>query len=258
MFLPIIMAFKLSLHISITMKRLFCFLLLLTVVHHSFSQDVHIEFSVHYENMYNDFLDTVSEVPFLDITYRNETARDIYFNKIGGNSCYPSFVSTSSLNISYEVYKSEDHHKMMAFNHSDYSEDFIVEIGTVWVALDSTQRIDEEIMMNAINDDLFNMYNWKELEEEQNCYIKSSETDFSLIFLKAGESYTDSYNLMAFYINKGSFTFKLSSSYKQNIIIRNCWNNSDKQYSQVEISLPEKINQYHRYDGDFTVKETTL
>ena len=41
-------------------------------------------------------------------------------------------------------------------------------------------------------------------EEEQNCYIKSSETDFSLIFLKAGESYTDSYNLMAFYINKGN------------------------------------------------------
>ena len=252
------MAFKLSLHISIIMKRLFCLFLFLIVVHHSFSQDVHIEFSVHYENMYNEFLDTISEVPFLDITYRNETAQDIYFNKIGGNSYYPSFVSTSSLNISHEVYKSEDHHKMMAFNHSDYSEDFIVEIGTIWVALDSTQRIDEEIMMNAINDDLFNMYNWKELKEEQNCYMKSSETDFSLIFLKAGESYTDSYNLMAFYINKGSFTFKLSSSYKQNIIIRNCWNNSDKQYSKVEISLPEKINQYHRYDGDFTVKETTL
>ena len=160
------MAFKLSLHISITMKRLFCFLLLLTVVHHSFSQDVHIEFSVHYENMYNEFLDTVSEVPFLDITYRNETARDIYFNKIGGNSCYPSFVSTSSLNISYEVYKSEDHHKMMAFNHSDYSEDFIVEIGTVWVALDSTQRIDEEIMMKYLEGEELS-------EEEKNNYYQN-------------------------------------------------------------------------------------
>ena len=234
----------------------------------SFSQNVRVELAIHYETMYNDFLDTITEVPFLDVTYTNDTDIDIFLKGVSDVQwSYPKFGKGTSMEIPYEVYKSPDYHKIMAFNKSNYAEDFVVELDGTWTALDSMQVEKNEIFLHYINDDLSYMYDWKELDDvkktgmpraEEIWQAMKNKTGPSLVFLKSGTSFVNSYNLMALCINKRNFLFRVSSSYAANSVVESCWNMADGCYVQMEWLLPDMIQQYRRYDGEIKTNECLL
>lgn len=250
------------------MKKFIYLVTLFIMAYPSFSQDVSIGFSVHHEMMYNDFLDTTTNVPFLDVTYTNRTDQDIFINGICNlESSYPHFIATNMLNIPFEVYSSPDYHKIMAFNHPIYDENFIVEIDDIWTVLDSTQIDIDEISLHFVNDDLSHMYYWKELVDIKKLGIAHAESvlfainnknGLNLVFLKAGASFSSSYNLIALYINKGKYLFRVSPAYSANSIKERCRNMTDNQSISMELQLPDTIMHYNRYDGEIETKEFLL
>ncbi len=251
------------------MKRFICLLILLCVVSGlSFSQNVRIEFAVHYETMYNDFLDTITEVPFLDVTYTNNTNIDIFLKGVSDVQwSYPKFGKSTSMGIPYEVFASPDYHELMAFSHSSYAEDFVVELDGMWTVMDSMQVGKNEISLHYINDILSYMYDWKELDDvkktgmpraEETWQAMKNQTGWNLVFLKSGTSYVSSYNLMALCINKGKFLFRVSPTYTANSVVESCWNMADGCCVQAGLLLPDTIQQYRRYDGEIKTNECLL
>lgn len=233
-----------------------------------FSQNVRIEFAIHYETMYNDFLDTITEVPFLDVTYTNDTNIDIFIKGVSDVQWpYPKFRKGTAMGIPYEVYKSSDYHKIMAFNKSDYAEDFVVELDGTWTVLDSMQVDENEVFLHYINDDLSYMYDWKELDDMKKTGMPRAEeiwqamknnTGLNLVFLKSGTSYVTSHNLMALCINRGKFLFRVSPRYTANSVVESCWNMAEGCFVQMEWLLPDTIQQYHRYNGEIKTNECLL
>lgn len=251
------------------MKRFICLLILLYVMPGlSFSQNVRIEFAVHYETMYNDFLGTITEVPFLDVTYTNGTDFDIFMKGVSDVQWpYPNFEKSTMMGIPYEVYTSPDYHEIMAFGHSSYAENFVVELDEIWTVLDTSQLGQNEIALHYINDKLSYMYDWKELNDikksgmpraEETWQAQKNKTRWNLVFLKSGTSYVSSYNLMALCINEGKFLFCVSPTYTANSIIESCWNMADGCFVPTEILLPDTIQQYRRYDGEIKTNECLL
>lgn len=239
------------------MKRFLNLLVFVLLTKTIISQNVCIDFSVHYETIFSDFLDTVAEVPFLDITYKNDTDQDVFIQGVCDlQSSYPKFGIGSMLHVPYDAYISPDFYEIMAFSHPNYDEDFVVEINDIWTVLDSLQLDDDEFCYSPINDNLCYMYEWKELDDIRKTGMSRPEhmmglpKGLNLIFLKAGTSYVSSYNLYALCINKGSYLFRVSSSYSANFITESCYNMANGRFVSVKLSLPDEIQQYHRYDGE--------
>ena len=229
----------------------------------SFAQDVKVELSVRYETMRNDFVDSVTVVPFLDITYRNDGEKDVFLRGVCQNTYYPVFVGLALENIPYEEYMSPDRLRNRAFHHLDYEEDFRVVIGDVWVAYDSSQSIEDDVELRYINDDFCYMYEWKTRQDYAAAGLPSDfsvqrSSDPNLVFLKSGESFVNSFNLMAFFINKGSFLFCIDPSYRANTFPIHCWNNSEKRFSNAELLLPDAIGKYKRCDDEILIKDAFL
>lgn len=248
------------------MRRFVCLLTMMCCVSGlSYSQNVRIEFSVHYETMYNDFLGTITEVPFLDVTYTNGTDFDIFMKGVSDVQwSYPKFGKSTLMGIPYEVYTSPDYHEIMAFSQSYYSEDFVVELDGIWTVLDTSQLGKNEIALHYINDKLSYMYDWKELDDikksgmpraEETWQALKNKAGLNLVFLKSGSSYVSSYNLMALFINKGKFLFRVSYTYTANSVVQSCWNMADGCFVHTEILLPDTIQQYRRYDGEIKTNE---
>lgn len=239
------------------MKRFLNLLVFALLTETIISQNVCINFSVHYETMFSEFLDTIAEVPFLDITYKNNTDQDVFIKGVCDlQSNYPKFGIGSLSHVPCDVYISPDYYEIMAFRHPDYDEDFVVEINDTWTVLDSTQLVEDELCLCPINDNLYYMYEWKELDDIRKTGMPHPEhmmrlpKGLNLVFLKAGTSYVSSYNLDALCINKGSYLFMVSSSYSANSITESCYNMADGRFVSAKLSLPDEIQQYHRYDGE--------
>jgi hypothetical protein len=68
------------------------------------------------------------------------------------------------------------------------------------------------------------------------------------MFLKAGESKEELYNLTSFYLVKGTYTFLIKDDHFKDCVINNvgCGGANDV------LPLPKKVGQYKLYSGKFT------
>ena len=79
------------------------------------------------------------------------------------------------------------------------------------------------------------------------------------IFLKAGEIYTDSYNLIGFQMIKGSFMFYISiDSLTDYIYTTPIWDNNQSKYVETKTMLPKLVGEYKLYSGKFNTNKITI
>jgi len=72
------------------------------------------------------------------------------------------------------------------------------------------------------------------------------------VFLKPNEIHTDTYNLVAYKIVEGCFTFFIKRKEIKNYVA------TYKDEIDQEIELPEIVGEYHRYSGAFNTNKVTV
>lgn len=250
-------------------------------IQYTFSQDVSIELSVNWKlNEHSFYKDSIMCVPILNITYRNNSENNYYFLKISDNhkGC-PIIGRGGLLNYPVEEYLHPNYLKR-ANKHLDYSrktysviigQDILFEKG--WIIEDETDtnKIKE---IDFINDDLANIYEYlykkqtnvisDSIEQVQLYYDKLRLTSDEIlkntdkfVFLKTGEYYTESYNLVGFELVKGSFIFYVDSDCLKDYVITG--QSFDKgKYIDIKTYLPKQVGKYKLYSGDFKTNKVII
>ena len=256
-------------------------LLCITSLH---SQSISIELSVKWEkgtDVYNE--DSIIYVPKLSITYRNNSDTNFYFKKVSeSRSGLPFFRHGSLLQYPIEEYLNPNYLKR-AKAHGNYTnENYKVEIKAVsftnsWFLFNDTLNIEEEQEIDIVNDDLANIYEYiyRENYNKQPNYFEQTKIDFTefdltpdkilneysnkFIFLRAGEIYTDSYNLIGFQMIKGSFMFYISiDSLTDYIYTTPIWDNNQSKYVETKTMLPKLVGEYKLYSGKFNTNKISI
>ena len=74
------------------------------------------------------------------------------------------------------------------------------------------------------------------------------------MFLKAGETKEDVYNLTCFDLVKGTYTFILNASEFSNQVLTEWKIGEPDEF----LSLPKKVGEYKLYSGEFTANSMTV
>jgi hypothetical protein len=120
---------------------------------------------------------------------------------------------------------------------------------------------------DLINDNLYRVYRdiFDTLSWESTSAFKIAfkESDFifedypndnvrnQFVFLKPGESYTDTVNLIGFLLIGGNYTFKLSRDVLKNYVL-------GEPLHEIKIYLPSHIKEYKLYDGEIRTNEVRI
>ena len=78
------------------------------------------------------------------------------------------------------------------------------------------------------------------------------------VFLKPGESYTDTYNLIGFKLLKGSFTFYVRPHLPPYVYTAPIWDSHQSQYAERKVLLPQIVGGYTLYSGNFYSNKITI
>ena len=225
-----------------------------------FSQPLNINLSVKWEKVENVFYrDSLCDTPFLCITYENNTDQNIYFHKVCNSlTGFPSLPIPGLLEYSRDEYLNPNYLKR-AKSYINFSEDsFYVDMGGQglyeegWEIMPLCSDINKERTTHPINGEIRNINSLKGnvdpdlfpslLDSAQ--ILNSYKEQF--VFLRPKEKHVDVFNLYAFYLIGGDFTFAISQYYKPNII--------SVRLEGIEIGekeLPVFIDRYLLYKGDF-------
>lgn len=74
------------------------------------------------------------------------------------------------------------------------------------------------------------------------------------MFLAAGETKEDVFNLTCFYLAKGTYTFVLEGEHFRDSVLTEWVIDGDNKFHP----LPGKIGKYHLYSGKFTANSVTV
>lgn len=269
------------------------FLLFIAFVFNSvllYSQSISVELSIHWE------IDSISYplseenpyVPFLDITYRNNSNEDVYFLKVSPslNGC-PTFLRSVSLvhpqdysrkKVFSELVRSKDYiiNSSLLSNYSD--DHFTVIMGTSpfycskLELLPDTLDPNEGHMIAEINDDLSDIYglistSYSYSVNAGNIYYSTSditengvsnEIKNKFVFLRQGEIYSEKYNLIGFKLLKGHFTFYANGDFPSYVYTSNIWDKKQQKFFNIQTLLPRLIGVYKLYSGHFYSNKITI
>lgn len=231
----------------------------LTIYTSSSSQNVIVELKTHWKTEYNCLKDTVEMIPYLDIVYSNNTSQDIYFSKICKSLIYPNFSDVTMMN--YVNKNDDDFIKKRALRHLSYSSCYNVYIGDNWTIFDTIHNPETDLITDEfINSDVYYIYEWMKQQIYNFDFIDSYYNVVNTVFLKSGDSYTDSYNIMPLLINDGQYIFKIGQvGCNHNCVVTKYKNNYKKNGITMKCEqLPEMIEGFKRYDGEITIIETML
>jgi hypothetical protein len=168
--------------------------------------------------------------------------------------------------------------------HGNYdSQNYKVYIGGTplyrqgWIIENDTLNPENEHEINMINDDLADIYEYMHRRHcvnnsdlIQECKLYFSITDISpanilnivkdqFVFLKPGECYVDTYNLIAFKLVGGSFTFCIDkNSLKDYVCTEPIWDKKQSKYVDIHVALPPEVGEYKLYSGDFNTNEIII
>jgi hypothetical protein len=78
------------------------------------------------------------------------------------------------------------------------------------------------------------------------------------VFLKPGETFIDTYNLVAFKIVEGCFTFFIGQEDIKNYVLYQEHYPEMKRIVDIEHELPTIVGEYHHYSGAFNTNKVTV
>jgi len=245
-----------------------------------FSQCLNVKLSVIWE-MESDILkeDSIVNVPKLSITYHNNCTTNYYFLKLSKNRGEtPWFRCAVLTNPPREKLNSEDIKKKLFDKY--VNQNFNVTIGKEpaayayywWLHNDSINMFEERLVncnLESIYEYIYEKINphyvnkrepfkhWFEPEDILPENISNFVKD-QFVFLKAGESYTDTYNLIGFKLVEGCFTFILPKNTIENYILTTQYDLENEKYKYQELELPAVIGEYQLFSGAFNTNKVTV
>jgi len=78
------------------------------------------------------------------------------------------------------------------------------------------------------------------------------------VFLKSGETHSEPYNLIAFIILEGCFTFHTLDNIIENYVLTTQMDSATKRPVEQKLELPETVGEYFRYSGSFNTNKVTV
>lgn len=249
------------------------------------AQSVSIELSTRWVKTDDLFLnDSVLHCPQyhpeLLITYRNNSDTNYYFRKISDNLHELPRIPDGIL-LQYPIEEIGNPlrgiKKLIDYSNQNYNV-YIGDDGyyvNSWYILNDTTDYEEIHPMELINHDLANIYEYiyrelyKHPKSPQEARIDFSETEITpkaildakekFVFLKPNEVFMDCYNLIAFSLLHGNFSFLVYPTNPLDYVyVESVWDNNLSMYVQHKKPLPKKVGEYHLYSGYFSTNELSI
>jgi len=271
-------------------KILFFTSILLLQCHFIFSQCISVELNVTWDEGVDIFKkETKSTIPKLNITYRNDCDKNYYFFKISPkNEDTPKLenciISLHPMEIPPKKKKAKQE-TLLNLNHYLNSVVYTNQKFNVIIGIEPSIDIGWYITGDTIgsynkNADfigcplkyIYEIINPGYNRDYESIYAEFVFSDMNLdsilfgffnklfVFLKAGETFTVSYNLLGFQMVEGCFTFMLDKN-----IIENFVTNFPKldfpsitSYNHKKIKLPPIVGEYQLYSGAFNTNKVTV
>ena len=250
------------------------------------AQNVSIELSIHWQvekDIFNE--DTTVNTPFLSVTYRNNSDENLYFKKIPS----PDEVGVPETGYRMLLNRSADEilnwrrraEISLELSPMFIGNKYVVDIGNFRFCLETWNIVNEmdtcrnESDIGLINDDISEIHQYiyhKKYTERLRIASKLQfkKEDLSedsimnvnrnyFVFLKPKEIYTDTFNLIAFQLIKGHYTFGIGeNSIPDFVEIEYIWDNEKSYWLEQTAKLPVKVGEYHLYSGSFFTNTLTV
>ncbi len=258
------------------------------------SQDISINLSIRWsEGPYILNTDSIIKYPELVVSYTNNSYENLYFRKFSYyRKGIPDFLWERSVSMEFDpemlVVGFVEYEKMhrdyiyeinrMIKNRQHKNDHYVVAIGLPYSNYANWFIVDEESWYDKsggcpdfingdfqyINDYLSDtIYGNK---DERNDYLTpfkakditkraiKTKTTHQFMFLKAGETKEDVFNLTCFDLVKGTYTFILNGNeFKSQVLTEWRFGEPDK-----FLPLPKKVGQYKLYSGEFSSNSVTV
>jgi hypothetical protein len=266
-------------------KIVFISILFFLQVQNSFSQCISIELSVTWELGHDIFIkDSILSNPKLHITYRNNSTDNYYFRKVSRSlGDLPILVCAILDNVRRSEYLSQNYFKRIKLRGKYFNQNFNVIIrensnfGDNWYVYNDTidfyNKPHSFESANCYLQRVSDFYRYKNdpicfLIEEEHFY-KFNPSDLLLenilgtindkfVFLKSGEIFIDTYNLIGFQYIGGCFTFYIGLNEIKSYVLFNAYDSVLKKFVDKEHELPEIVGEYLRYSGSFNTNKVTV
>lgn len=227
-------------------------------VDYVYAQDVTVKLSIVWKSSKKSFIaNEVLNIPYLNIHYENKTGVPVYLHRISMSEIgFPMFPISTVFSNQIKSDKLNDYsdikYRVLIEDNSDLSSMWMVIPDSVFNVND-----DNEHEVDLINDDLSYMYSRLKNEHKTDSFPAIMDEDEyfwdeisnHFVFLKAHETYTDSFNLYGFLKLHGTYQFQVNS----NRVLRNYVTIlvlSDK-FIRIKKKLPNQMNGYQLYDKPF-------
>jgi len=250
----------------------------------TYSQSISVELSVRWIKGVDIFnRDSIIYYPELIITYRNNSDTSYYFSKVSESRFGLPILPIGSL-LQYPIeYYTNPNYLERAKSHGSYMNNkYKVEIGggqlytKGWIVINDSSEIEVEQEIDMINDDLADIYEYiyREKFNTESDNAEWNKINFFLcninpydilnvynkkfFFLRPGEIYTDTYNLVGFKLIKGCFTFYVSPYFPDYVYTTPIWDKNQSKYLQIKTALPKVVGEYKLYSGNFNTNKITI
>lgn len=238
--------------------------------------------------------DSIVKHPELVVSYTNNSSENLYFRKFSYYRVgIPDFLwgametvdfDPEMLEIGYHEYRKKHRdyisHIVKSITNKQYKNDrFVVAIDLPysnyadWFIVDEESWYDKsggcpDIInrdLQYINDYLSDTI-YRNKDERKDYYMMTfnekditkraikTKTAHQFMFLKAGETKENVYNLTCFDLVKGTYTFILNASEFSNQVLTEWKLGEPDEF----LTLPKKIGKYQLYSGEFTANSVTV
>lgn len=235
--------------------------------------------------------DSIVKCPELVMSYTNNSNNDLYFRKFSHyRNGFPDFLYFEIPDFHYYNPREDEgcDYREYCKKHTNYrktirgfveneqykDEKYYIVISLpivnykYWEAINEKVWDDDEIESDFINKKLMiindylsdSIYDNIDDRKQHKEYFSASDIteeaiekriNSQFMFLKAGETREDVYNLACFDIVKGTYTFVLKGDFFSNSIFTGWCDNA-------HLPLPEKVGEYKLYAGGFTSNSVTV
>lgn len=262
--------------------RLYILLAIIRIIDiNLYAQDISVGFSIIWiekQCVYKS--DSLVYYPMLRMSYTNNSNDNYYFRKFSHDKnglkyqgCYElSQYGEIDTSWNYANYLREMECKKL-FENQEYLVNIelpYLDYG-YWYIVDDSYDNSQETMISDINcvisniNDCINKYviNNSDYNGSNKTFFTSSKVTKrnvkgnmkdQFMFLKAGESKEELYNLTSFYMVKGTYTFLIKEDHFKDFVI----NNVGCEGVKSVLPLPKKVGKYKLYSGKFTANTLTV
>ena len=218
-----------------------------------YAQDVSVRLSIVWKSE-NISIDSnmVMDVPYLNITYMNNTGKAVYLHGISVNEGgIPSFPMSMTFSDKYGLEQLNDYsnakYKVVIEGNSD--------LLSTWMVIPNSTFYDKEHEVDFINDELTFIYSRLKKDSKTELPIDTIDGEKAFwekisnhfVFLEADDIYTDSFNLYGFLKLHGIYEFQVIPYDKELRNYVSIFMLLDK-FVCVKKKLPIQINGYQLYD----------